>query len=794
MAREKTQQLFKFPMKGVHRTGMKNEQPEGTCYDALNVRAYDVLEDRARGGSRPGLKKWCSARGSDNRVQDLNKVVSISTSLATGSLSRRTVVPVQVTNGVIAYFDSTSVTNATVAGSVSLGNAAQTPFCFSAELFTKLYFADGYGYKVYNHANTTAYDWAANAGSLPGNTGNNQTCRLIEMWRGRIVMAGLSYDPHNWFMSKLGDAHDWDYAPAVPTEIDAVTGGQGAIGKAPDVINAIVPYTDDVLLFGCDHSIWMMSGDPQAGGRLDLVTNTVGMAFGRPYTQLPDGTLLFFSNRGSVYQMAPGTRPKSITENTIDPLITNTNLNTSFVRMAYDEKAEGVHMWISPLTTGAATHWFLDLRTPGWFKVEYGNNDFNPIAVMIFDGDDPDDREVLIGSEDGYVRTYSEAQTTDDGTNMNSYAIMGPIIGDKGRYPCILTDVQFIMDDSAANTIYEIGVGDTAEAALSDFANTFTGETTVNTTGNTTSTINIASGKSKNINPRTRGYFQYFKVGNQNTATKWAIEYIQASWSVVKSSRGRAFLSETIVFVDPDDPPLLNTSGLYAAWWAEKNVTKTGANVTAWSPYQRGAGQALRVLNNTSSNQPQFVTTDSLLNNKPSIYINNLRGFLTNTEIPSGSALDSGHGFVTFAIVANSNTTNVQMSLKDGNGTDAIRFSQVQDEGRISDTFGVGNTQTSNNDGFTQNAGIIVTYGSANPNGPWIIRINQTEILNANLGKWWDDADDGVNGLDLQVGAGGGGGTTGEWRIGAFAMYGTWNTTVLSSVENDLATRFGITF
>lgn len=49
---------LQFPLKGIHKGAATVAQPEGTTFDCLNVRAFDPLEDRARGGQRPGLVKW----------------------------------------------------------------------------------------------------------------------------------------------------------------------------------------------------------------------------------------------------------------------------------------------------------------------------------------------------------------------------------------------------------------------------------------------------------------------------------------------------------------------------------------------------------------------------------------------------------------------------------------------------------------------------------------------------------------------------------------------------------------
>jgi hypothetical protein len=169
------------------------------------------------------------------------------------------------------------------------------------------------------------------------------------MWRSRLVLAGLASDPHNWFMTKLGDPLDFDYAPATTTEIQAVTGGTGVVGKVGDVINAIIPYSDDVLLFGCDHSIWQMTGDPAGGGRLDCVSDTVGIAFGRAWCKDDKGAVYFFSTRGAVYQYRPDRGLVDLTEGTISPEIIDTDLNSTLIRMVYDDAQGGVHLFMTPI-------------------------------------------------------------------------------------------------------------------------------------------------------------------------------------------------------------------------------------------------------------------------------------------------------------------------------------------------------------------------------------------------------------------------------------------------------------
>lgn len=46
-----------FPLQGVDQGRATSEQPIATSPDLKNVRPYDTLDNRARGGQRPGLDK-----------------------------------------------------------------------------------------------------------------------------------------------------------------------------------------------------------------------------------------------------------------------------------------------------------------------------------------------------------------------------------------------------------------------------------------------------------------------------------------------------------------------------------------------------------------------------------------------------------------------------------------------------------------------------------------------------------------------------------------------------------------
>lgn len=50
--------ILRFPVQGIDKSRTPEAQPEGTSPDLLNMRPFDVADERFRGGQRPGLTKW----------------------------------------------------------------------------------------------------------------------------------------------------------------------------------------------------------------------------------------------------------------------------------------------------------------------------------------------------------------------------------------------------------------------------------------------------------------------------------------------------------------------------------------------------------------------------------------------------------------------------------------------------------------------------------------------------------------------------------------------------------------
>lgn len=134
-----------------------------------------------------------------------------------------------------------------------------------------LYFADGTAYYYYKSSTNQLLTWTATVGTIPFASPVTKAATLIEKWRDRIVIAG--FDDHLFYMSKQSDAFNWDFSPATVTSATAVA---GTMPSDFGPIRAIISYSDDTMIWLCDHGTWRLTGDPQAGGVFDVISGSIG--------------------------------------------------------------------------------------------------------------------------------------------------------------------------------------------------------------------------------------------------------------------------------------------------------------------------------------------------------------------------------------------------------------------------------------------------------------------------------------------------------------------------------------
>lgn len=526
-----------FPKAGIDRSQATGKQParpsvDGeyarTCYFAKNVRTYDPDGGRSRGGQRSGYSRLIDARasGSEFIIQDLSTVTGVGFPAPGGgtvqtSLSGRVVTLVAVSQGNV-YVANPGDTAWTAANNAT----GETPplvysgLVYSAQNTGKLFFADGTNWCYYDPSTNTVYPWRATSGSLPVDSSNN-TPRLICTWRGRTVLSGLVEDAQNWFASAVADPFNWNYSPDEPSPAQAVAGNNAPQGQVGDVITSLIPYSDDVLIFGGDSTIWMFRGDPMAGGQIDLISDAVGVAWGMPWCRDPYGTIYFFSSRTGIYSLVPGQQPLRISQG-IEPLVQDINTGENVIRMLWDDRAQGLHVYVTPSDepTAGSQHFYYEQRAGAWWTDTFRDPDMDPLCCTVLDGNRPEDRVSLIGSWDGYVRAIDHDATKDDGKLIDSEVIIGPLVT-RELDEVMLKDLQAVLATSSGDVTYEVYVGSSAEAALAS---------NPVVTGTWTKGRNVLS------LVRRAGHAIYVKIRSTNF---WAMELIRARMSAKGKVRGR---------------------------------------------------------------------------------------------------------------------------------------------------------------------------------------------------------------------------------------------------------------
>lgn len=441
-----------------------------TCRHAINCRAYEPGTGRRRGGSRSGLSRWIDTPVVQGwLIQHLGVIVGSGYPPPGGDMqtsqSGRVVTAVAISQGRLYIANAgdtswTAVSNST--GQSTIVNF--TGLIRSTSLNQKMYFVDGARYSYYDPATNTAHRWSPTNGTMPVDE-DGRSARLITTWRGRIVLSGLPGDAHNWFMSAVSDPLDWNYLPETFTAASPVAGTNSNLGIVGDMITCLIAYSDDRLIFGGDHSIYMMQGDPAAGGQLDLVTNSIGMAWGEPYAMDPFGAVYFVSNQCGIYRMMPGEKPQRISQQ-IEQILRTYNTGEMTIRCMWNDADQGLHVFFTWTAAPAeTTHFFWEMRSGAWWMDRFANKNHNPLCCVTFDGNLPDDRVCLLGSWDGVVRYFDSAATTDDGKKIESSVVIGPI-STKDLDDLVFKEIQAVLGEESGDVTYEVYVGPTAEIAL----------------------------------------------------------------------------------------------------------------------------------------------------------------------------------------------------------------------------------------------------------------------------------------------------------------------------------------
>jgi hypothetical protein len=373
----------------------------------------------------------------------------------------------------------------------------------------------------------------ADEGDLPVGADPDDGPSLICFYRDRMVLAGVRGDEQNFFMSRSGVHDDFDYSQKDPAA--AVVGNASLAGQVGAPIRALIPWRDDVLIFGCDRSLWKMVGDIAAGGSIQMITDAVGVWGPNAWTTDANGSI-YFMGESDLYRLEPGGGIKNLSATRIHKFLSDLDRSNDTVILQWDTTRQGCWVFCtrpepaSPTVTTPSPHLWYDARTDSFWQIQIPRG-YDPTAAVGYDGDGSGDRAVMMGNRGGYVQKFDDAALADVGTAISSYVYIGPITpaGDIRQAKC--NGLDFILGDYPAgydaddwNLDWTLQVGKDAKSALSSPDETRTG------------TISTA-GEQRPMGLRAGGSTFMLKMANSTHKTFWSMDRVVGRFLVAGRQR-----------------------------------------------------------------------------------------------------------------------------------------------------------------------------------------------------------------------------------------------------------------
>ena len=316
-------------------------------------------------------------------------------------------------------------------------------------------------------------------------------------------------------------------------EQSAVAGTDAKAGKVGDIITASVRYSDDYMIYGSIGDLWLLRGDPAAGGTLDQLIEGIGIVSQQAWCFDDAGNLYILDLKG-MYKITRGLADiKPMTSDKIPNFAKDLALNpqTQRICLSFDPDKQCIIISVTTIETGANSNYVYDMQSEGFFQC----NDY-PVqdAIMCshyYDADDPEQRRLLFGCYDGHMRIRDNAAKSDDIGSMlvpataaiDSYVLLGPVmIGANHNFNGKMTSMTVVTAGGKAggtvpdsnDVAYEVFVGDDAETVMEKAdagTELFSG------------TI-PAPGRAKRVRRKARGVFMAVRLGNDTAEETFGFE------------------------------------------------------------------------------------------------------------------------------------------------------------------------------------------------------------------------------------------------------------------------------
>lgn len=348
---------------------------------------------------------------------------------------------------------------------------------------------------------------------------------MVSRFRGRVVLSGNSIAPHSWDMTRQDNPFDLLFLEE--DAASAVLGANAALGQIGDVVVSLMPYNDDYLIFGCSNSIWILAGDPAGGGSLDPLNETTGIMGRDAWGKDGDGNTFLVGTDG-IYRVARNlTSFDNLTKDKIPTIIKDLGLDADkqIVTIGYDGRQHGLVIGVTEREDGSNENFWYDLRTGGFFPEDYPT-DLSLFGQFYYKADNAEYKRLMLGCNDGYIRTFDIEKKNDDDTAIDSYAVLGPkplSVDDFANTK--MTDLVMISGGGALGGSELDTDGLTMDLHIKDTSEEVTEAIKADDTPQFTHTQS-GPGRAQSQRPDIAGLVAGIKLSNSKADETWAIEKV----------------------------------------------------------------------------------------------------------------------------------------------------------------------------------------------------------------------------------------------------------------------------
>lgn len=339
----------------------------------------------------------------------------------------------------------------------------------------------------------------------------------VVTYRDRLVWA----KNRTWYMSKQGDAGNYDFGADPEDPSRAIAGVNSGPGEPGDPIITMATAGYDYLIFFSESAVWVMRGDPGYGGQLYQASSVAGCV-GKHAWCYGDSTEIYFLGKDGLYMMEPNAGAiRPLSQGKLPRTMRGLDRDNYDISLVYDPEDNGVIIFVVPKNFTQGTHYYYDIETQSFWPFSLATNFHQPKFAVTFGGAPTRARKACIASADGYIREWSGA--TDDGSPISSSVILGPYPVDAANgIDGILSELVARTDKDSVSVGVEVYAAESAEeASQAAIAGT-----------SPDYTFTCSPGRSQQMRPRIRGASFCVKIVASGV---WAFE----SMSGMIASGGR---------------------------------------------------------------------------------------------------------------------------------------------------------------------------------------------------------------------------------------------------------------